>query len=591
MRSLLLWLLIGVVTAASLNRPSLSFARGGSTVKEDELTIVKKKKKKKKRRRISGNTTALRHRMALLTEKLSKIAATESRNRSLAISQEDTLITSASNLTAPGRHFHIVTTAALPWFTGTAVNPLLRAANMYDYLTELHNNTAANITLVLPWLELPEDQETLYGQIFESPEDQDAFIRNWLSSSANLKAASDGLKIAWYPARYHASLGSIFAMGDMLINLDQHNKDVCILEEPEHCNWYRAPGAGWASEFTHVIGIVHTNYREYAIQAHNALGMVITAPALQLMSTAMVRAYCHKVISLSEALPAISGIPHATTNVHGVRRDFLQAPAPTEGIYFIGKLLWTKGLDHLLELQDYYKECTGNYFEMEIYGNGPDADEIQRAYHGRRVQLASENNTKFVWPKRLHEYRRQPLPVQFPGRVDHALLTKHKVFVNPSTSEVLCTTTAEALAMGKFVILPKHPSNTWFYQFPNCLIYSNKLEFAANLQWAMTHEPQELSEELRNQFTWPAATERLIEASQITVGQARRLKPSERIAHWHAKMGQGQLGDLLRLVLGGGPVSKQVKYQREHGQIQDDERQTLAEAIQATVNDLSSFMQ
>ena len=95
-----------------------------------------------------------------------------------------------------------------------------------------------------------------------------------------------------------------------------------------------------------------------------------------------------------------------------------------------------------------------------------------------------------------------------------------QIFVNPSTSEVLCTTSAEALAMGKFVILPSHPSNDFFAQFPNCLTYTNKEEFVGFLYYALTHSPVPLTKEYSHALTWEAATERLMAAGCIPTREA-----------------------------------------------------------------------
>jgi len=406
----------------------------------------------------------------------------------------------------------IVTTAALPWMTGTAVNPLLRAA----YMTTGRSEVGGSVTLMLPWLERREDQVQVYGsnKLFESPEEQETFIRNWLRDSAKLPIPSEELKIKWYTAWQNKAENSVYSMGDITALIPEDEIDICILEEPEHLNWYRAPGDSWTDKFKHVVGIIHTNYFVYAQDQPAAF---IRAPAMRLLCSWMCRAHCHRIVKLSGTLGQFAPEKELIENVHGIRASFLDAGMEVSkriqkspdndqvfgaeadpSIYFIGKMLWSKGIGSLIDLLTYAEENAGIKIRVDMYGGGPDKDAAE--------SRANSSGADMV----------------FHGPVDHAELSfTHKIFINPSTSEVLCTTVAEALGMGKFVVVPSHPSNDFFAAFPNCLVYTNKEEFVGNLYYALTHSPEPLTEEYSHALSWEAATQRLEAAGSIPVSEAK----------------------------------------------------------------------
>jgi digalactosyldiacylglycerol synthase len=567
----------------------------------------------------------------------------------------------------------------VPWCLEIlAVNPLLRSAYLLRRYQQIYcrcsengdagsaslGNTysgaaSASVTLVIPWLESSQDRAELYGLDWEyaTMEHQREYIRNWLRDSANMSDVAGSLCIEFYPARYHAGLSSIFAMGDFCDRLnvpialntlasseavvngvsdttkvaeDEANQEidncreadsaasdaVCILEEPEHVNFYRAPGRrGWRQKFSHVVGIVHTNYQAYAAHKSPFPGSLVVAPLVGAISAWMVRAYCDKVIKLSDVLQEYAPEKEIVCNVHGIRSDFLSLPLPTPTnapdviawtnqssnracVYYIGKLLWAKGLDRILELEMIFQRSTGMFFPIDIYGSGPDEDEIQLAFLGRSLKDDNDaaDSTSFTTTEANREEMncaglkctfgaankghtaRRPvswngtrgsLPARFMGRKDHAQVgwQNYNIFFNPSVTEVLCTTTAEALAMTKFVIIPKHPSNEFFENFPNCLSFETNEEFISKLQFAFNHDPVALTEDLKHSLTWEAATERFLESAAVSLRDAARRdrvgrKWDDRATTAHYALGNGRTGDVLRKVLGGGPVADQFQYQR-----------------------------
>lgn len=397
-----------------------------------------------------------------------------------------------SSLRDPGRKVAIVTTAALPWMTGTAVNPLLRAA----FLSE---NAGRKVTLVIPWLS-KLDQAKVFpnGITFDSPEDQEVFVRNWVQKRTGRPS---NFKVTFYPGRYAVDKGSILPVGDLTQCIPDNEADVAVLEEPEHLNWYHH-GRRWTEKFNHVVGIMHTNYLDYARREDNG---DIKEKVLRRLNQWVTRIHCHHVVKLSDA---VQDLPREKTQfVHGVSPNFIDigkrraaAVASDEdenkfnkGVYFIGKVLWGKGYTELVDLVTRHTAKHGKV-AVDVFGSGHDLPEVQKEAAKRKLNMS------------------------FFGARDHgdASIDEYKVFINPSLSDVVATTTAEALAMGKFVVCADHPSNQFFSTFSNCLIYKTPEEFSVCLEKALSTNPKPLSAEEQRRLTWEDATERFLDATELT---------------------------------------------------------------------------
>lgn len=95
------------------------------------------------------------------------------------------------------------------------------------------------------------------------------------------------------------------------------------------------------------------------------------------------------------------------------------------------------------------------------------------------------------------------------------------MFINPSTTDVVCTTTAEALAMGKMVICANHPSNEFFKQFPNCHTYEDEDGFVNQVHEALSSNPVPLTSEQQNELSWEAATARFLGVGELNTPEGK----------------------------------------------------------------------
>lgn len=395
-----------------------------------------------------------------------------------------------SSLREAGRKVTIVTTAALPWMTGTAVNPLLRAA----YLARDGSRT---VTLMIPWLAKSDQQRVFPNNLtFDTPEEQEKWVRNWAKQRTGFDA---DFGVTFYPGRYAPEKCSILPVGDPTAYVPDQSADVAILEEPEHLTWYHH-GRRWTDKFSHVVGVVHTNYLDYARREE---GGATKEALLRHINSWVTRIHCHKVVKLSDA---VQDLPRQTTEfVHGVAETFLKVgekkgvPPPdggarfSRGAYFLGKCVWAKGYTELLDLLSQHAQRTAEPVQVDCFGTGEDLESVKTEAAQRRLGL------------------------QFHGARDHLdeSLHDYRVFVNPSMSDVVATTTAEALAMGKWVVCAEHPSNAFFSQFKNCLIYKTPEEFSSHIKHALSVDPAPMTEEDRARLTWEAATERFLDVTEL----------------------------------------------------------------------------
>jgi len=365
----------------------------------------------------------------------------------------------------------VMTSAALPWRTGPAYLSLHRAAAL--------RALGLRVAYVAPWAP-PRAQAWLWGgdPCFATPADHAA----WLAVEAEAMTGGPAPTMLHYRGHASRRLRSIVPLQDVFgVAPSTH---AIILDEPEHLCWFPRTRPRRAVPAQAVLGVVMTNY-DYYIRHAGVPGAAWLARRVTRVHRHLLRAHVDIVIPLSPAVADMTDDHPGRIEVQatGVRSIFADVPPVTQdtmGVYFLGRLVWDKGLRSVIDIA----QRTG--LHIDILGDGPDSSAI-RAY-------AQE----------------QGAPVRFLGSsaAPWAEMHRYRVFLNPSRSEVLCTATAEALVAGRHVVMADCPANAPFAAYPNAHLFTDLEGAIAALRHALEAPPAP-PDAVRNAFDWGRVSARL----------------------------------------------------------------------------------
>ncbi len=363
----------------------------------------------------------------------------------------------------------VVSTAALPWQTGPSYLALWPACGLAA--------RGLRVVLVVPWVG-PRGQARLWrGPRFATPQEQ----AEWLAAEAARLGCRPLPDLRFYRGHASGLLRSILPLEDVFGAVPRAR--ATLLLEPEHLCWYPRTRRRRAVASRTVAGLLYTNYEHYLRAGAGPLGPLLGSLATR-VHRRLVRRHTDWVVPMSPAVAAVAA-GHATrqARVSGVAAAYAAVPPvgpATRGIYFLGRLVWDKGLETVIEV------ARRTRLPVDLLGDGPDAAAIR----ARAVE--------------------QGAPLRFLGPCARpwTRLADYRVFLNPSLSEVLCSTTAEALVAGRHVVLADCPANEPFRGYPNAHFFRDPAGAEAALRRALA-TPPEAPTAVRRDFDWDLACERL----------------------------------------------------------------------------------
>jgi digalactosyldiacylglycerol synthase len=356
----------------------------------------------------------------------------------------------------------VSTTAGPPWLTGPAYLSLWQACG----LAEL----GLRVAYLVPWV-APSGQAWLWrGQTFATPQ---AHLE-WLAAEIRRMGSPVVPDLFHYKGHVSKLLRSIVPVEDVFRAAPSAR--VHVLTEPEHLCWYPWATPRPCVDAETVLGVVMTNY-DYYIGRQGKIAARLAAPLARWFHRHRIRRHTDWTVPMSPTAEILTaGHVMRQGRVTGVLSHYAKVPPvgpKSGGAYFLGRLVWDKGLETVVRV------AARMNLPIDILGEGPD----MRAIEAMARQTAA--------------------PVSFlgPTRTPWTHLDRYRVFFNPSLSENMCTTTAEALVAGRHVVMPDCPGNLPFKAYPNAHFYSDVDGAVAALTTAMTQDPVP-PEAARREFNW-----------------------------------------------------------------------------------------